>query len=209
MGFTYLSQHIKLSHLGEKKTGLPGDCELCGQKFSNKSNMLIHVRTIHEGELRFGCKFCDRSFNRNYALKRHVLLMHKGMKLDDNAMCTDCGKKFTQKSSLFKHQREVHLGRKRKEDAFCDDCGRSFTQRGTLYLHIRKVHGKEPNVNKNKRKNAPKRLIDAKVLEKEMLGRFMVPDFVLSTPAVSLSPSAILTTSPILEGLESFKTKPD
>lgn len=184
--FANLSQHLKSKHQEDKKP-YSGECELCAQKFSNKSNLSIHVRTIHEGELKFSCKFCERSFSRNYALKRHVLMIHKGMRLEDNAMCTDCGKRFTQKSSLFKHQREVHMGRKRKEDAFCEDCGRSFAQRGTLYLHMRKVHGKEPTVKKNMMKNAPRRLIDPAVLAQEMPGHFMVPDLVFSTQPTSVS----------------------
>ncbi|TVY30047.1 Transcription factor [Lachnellula hyalina] len=93
-----LQKHIESQHSGktldERKT-IPCTYFDCGKTFTKKSNLAVHIRTVHNGE-RFICGSFDVSSN--ITLEAFDPLEHA------------CGKDFTSKASLEDHIRTGHLG---------------------------------------------------------------------------------------------------
>lgn len=52
-------------------------CDVCGNKFGHKGNMVAHKRNHHgETEKVHACTFCDASFPRRYKLLEHLAKNH-------------------------------------------------------------------------------------------------------------------------------------
>ncbi|TVY39159.1 Transcription factor [Lachnellula occidentalis] len=93
-----LQKHIESQHSGktldERKT-IPCTYFDCDKTFTKKSNLAVHIRTVHNGE-RFICGTFDVSSN--ITLEAFDPLEHA------------CGKDFTSKATLEDHIRTGHLG---------------------------------------------------------------------------------------------------
>ena len=59
------------------------NCELCDSVFTGKilrqckSNLKIHIRTVHEGERNFPCHICNKPFWHPWHRKRHIQSVHE------------------------------------------------------------------------------------------------------------------------------------
>ena len=93
----------------------------------------------------YKCDDCDKSFNQQWSLTRHVLREHKGLRFP----CKYCDREFTEKRNLRDHVMQ-HLGMTYQ----CDDCDRKFATQPSIAAHTRKVHGKRHKVDKNLMKHA-------------------------------------------------------
>ncbi|XP_062844243.1 zinc finger protein 892 [Trichomycterus rosablanca] len=83
------------------------------------------------GERRFSCSYCERTFVRFGQLKEH-LRSHTG---ERPYTCTQCGRSFTKQGNLIRHA-VVHSGEKPYQ---CNLCGKCFTQRSSMKSH-QKTH---------------------------------------------------------------------
>ncbi|XP_053508100.1 zinc finger protein 12-like isoform X1 [Ictalurus furcatus] len=87
--------------------------------------------TSVDGERRFRCSFCERTFVRFGQLKEHMR-SHTG---ERPYTCSQCGRSFTKQGNLIRHA-VVHSGEKPYQ---CSLCGKCFTQRSSLKSH-QKTH---------------------------------------------------------------------
>ena len=68
-------------------------CKDCDSVFTGinigqcKSNLKIHIKTVHEGERNFFCDICDKAFWHQWHLKRHINGYHNKVKY---ASCDVC-----------------------------------------------------------------------------------------------------------------------
>ncbi|XP_053398814.1 myoneurin-like [Mercenaria mercenaria] len=113
--------------------------ELVNGGYGIKNPLLTQTRpaslAIQTEEGRFVCKICQKSFQLQRLLNRH-LKCHSDVK---RYLCTFCGKGFNDTFDLKRHTR-THTGVRPYK---CDSCGKSFTQRCSLESHCKKVHGSE------------------------------------------------------------------
>ncbi|KAK6060384.1 zinc finger, C2H2 type [Cooperia oncophora] len=115
-------------------------CERCGRLFSYsyyRDKHLKYTRCVDNGDRKFPCSICQRSFEKKDRLRIHVLHVHENHRPH---LCTVCGKAFSQSSSLNKHLR-VHSGERPYKCAFCP---KAFTASSILRTHTRQHSGEKP-----------------------------------------------------------------
>ena len=66
----------------------------------------------------YKCDFCDKTFRKKDSLKRHIKIVHEGVK---NHKCDMCEKSFFTSSFLESHKTNFHLKNK------CDICEKGFS----------------------------------------------------------------------------------
>ncbi|XP_031555277.1 PR domain zinc finger protein 14-like [Actinia tenebrosa] len=115
-------------------------CDRCNKVFAYKyyrDRHLKYTRCVDQGDRRFPCSLCDRSFDKRDRLRIHVLHVHEKHRPHQ---CTVCDKRFSQSSSLNKHMR-VHSGERPYR---CPHCEKAFTASSILRTHIRQHSGEKP-----------------------------------------------------------------
>ncbi|CAI7633674.1 unnamed protein product [Penicillium pancosmium] len=92
-----LRRHLEVAHgdvsLDERKVFICTEKD-CDRSFTKKGNLTVHIRTVHQGEKRFGCGEVDLSTSKKVAGWDGV----------------GCGKRYGSKLALEEHVRTAHLG---------------------------------------------------------------------------------------------------
>ncbi|XP_030374666.1 zinc finger protein 493-like [Scaptodrosophila lebanonensis] len=86
-----------------KKRNFSRVCDHCGQTFTNQDNYKMHVLRL-SGEKPFPCKLCDRKFYANRYLQMHIRTTHEG-ESPFPCRYENCGKKFNDTSTRRCHER--------------------------------------------------------------------------------------------------------
>ncbi|XP_037807360.1 zinc finger and SCAN domain-containing protein 12-like [Lucilia sericata] len=108
-------------------------CEICGNQFTNRNLMNIHMK-VHYQEKNHQCELCFKRFITACNLQAHMRI-HTGEK---PFQCRYCGRRFNDRSSSLRHER-THTNEKPFK---CSSCGKTFTLATTLQNHM-KVHTNE------------------------------------------------------------------
>ncbi|XP_050352977.1 gastrula zinc finger protein XlCGF57.1-like [Nymphalis io] len=109
-------------------------CSFCSKSFTRIHNLRYHMAK-HNDFRRFLCPKCGKSFHTSSGLRQH-LLSH----IDINQFkCGFCNKTYKSRQSLKEHFRVAHSSN-RKLFA-CVTCGKRFTAKSTLMMHIKSHKG--------------------------------------------------------------------
>lgn len=85
---------------------------------------------------RIMCDICERSFGREYDLKKHVEAVHLRLRPYE---CKTCGKRFGHKGTFNKHVRAVHL-KLRPHRCPWPGCTLLFAEKSNVDKHVRAKH---------------------------------------------------------------------
>ncbi|KAJ0184256.1 hypothetical protein K1T71_000679 [Dendrolimus kikuchii] len=157
-----LNRHIERNHVTTKREN-KFICETCGNKFSSKHSIKIHLRT-HTGETPHACTFCPKRFTQISSLLRHKM-RHTGVRPHK---CVVCSKKFYTKVELKSHaavhtseknfscpicnvtfkylsnvKKHVNLKHNHPRSFICNQCGRTFNTKGALKSHSDRHHSEK------------------------------------------------------------------
>ena len=78
-------------------------CRLCMKTHNSPSDLLVHIKSVHEQRKDENCHICDKKFARKNDLRKHIM-RHERIK---NFVCELCGKGYP-----FKHELTMHINSK-------------------------------------------------------------------------------------------------
>lgn len=80
-------------------------CDLCEKKFNLKSNLMLHMRSVHLKERPYECSVCSMGF----FIKRHMLGHYMATHTNERKFkCEVCGKAYATQNSKRKHMKKNH-----------------------------------------------------------------------------------------------------
>ncbi|XP_055704720.1 zinc finger protein 665 [Phlebotomus papatasi] len=159
----HLKRHTRITHETILSEEILCSEPNCGMIFTNRSNMVRHVRRRHENPRIFKCSDCSETFRRKDQLRKHRM-DHTGQ---FPHICETCGKGFVNLKTLRSHlvchrllkcsqcDKEVpnwtelvaHRKKEHRSVFKCSSCDRQFHSKSRLRSHevIHKAREERPN----------------------------------------------------------------
>ncbi|XP_041353132.1 zinc finger protein 235-like isoform X1 [Gigantopelta aegis] len=114
----YIKHHMKIH-----STDRPYMCKRCGKTFAHKQSLVAH-KLKHKREMMvWNCEICDRIFDYEYLLKRH-------MKLHTKYKCDKCDKTLRNRASYLSHWRTHN-----NSSYCCVVCKRTYSRYSAYFSH--------------------------------------------------------------------------
>ena len=114
---------------------------LSGKNFTQVGIKLKTRMLLHSGEMKFICKYCDKTFAQKGSLKRH-LISHTGAK---PYKCNQCALSYCQPQDLKYHVLTQHTaGKPNLKRYTCDKCDSSFIRSSEKKRHLLIHSGERP-----------------------------------------------------------------
>ncbi|XP_030033821.1 zinc finger protein 799 isoform X8 [Manduca sexta] len=80
-------------------------CDMCEKRFNLKSNLMLHMRSVHLKERPYECSVCSMGF----FIKRHMLGHYMATHTNERKFkCEVCGKAYATQNSKRKHMKKSH-----------------------------------------------------------------------------------------------------
>lgn len=108
---------------------IPAVCPECDKVFSNKYNMLAHMKNHNKPSIKFACQKCNKTYKSRGNLSHHQKIAHEGLL---PFACPLCGETFPSRMARDVHSR-IHTGSKPFSCQFCD---KSFRAKNSLDRHL-------------------------------------------------------------------------
>ena len=110
-------------------------CHLCNKSFDRQYRLKRHLQVHNPNRPKIKCDLCTKSFTRQDSLESHVRAAHSKIR---PYVCTyeGCNKAYSNSSQLLQHSR-LHTGGKPYQCNFCD---KSFTFANEHKEHIKDMH---------------------------------------------------------------------
>lgn len=124
------------SSINNGKENAAYKCEICEKSFDKNWQLNRHIKVFHLNVKNYICSYCNRGFKQLYHLQEHVT-SHTG---ERKFKCNICTKTFSRMSSQRKHMKahESAPGEKSKKSPFlCPICGKKFPYSNGAQRHIR------------------------------------------------------------------------
>ena len=92
-------------------------CYICEAFFIEKTNLLAHISSVHQGKKPHKCSICDYNCSWKEHLTTHISSIHEGKK---PFKCSICDYNCSQKGTLRKHMTSVHEAKEPFKCFICD-----------------------------------------------------------------------------------------
>ena len=123
--------------MGEKKH----KCEKCSYGAPFQSDLVKHVKVVHDKIKDNVCADCGYAFSEKGALKRHRNMVHKmGEK---KFKCVNCPFKSYNNYELTRHTSRVH---DKVRNHKCEECGKAYGYQIDLKKHMDTMHSTEKDI---------------------------------------------------------------
>ena len=134
-----LDQHLEIHNTDN--TNKKYDCEICGKKYSKRSDARAHALLYHYGVKEFECNECGKEFATRKSLVQHSKI-HSDVK---EYQCMICGNEFRWKGHLTQHMKRVHF---QEKNYFCGKCDKGFFRKSSVNTHEENCCAKERRTHK-------------------------------------------------------------
>ncbi|XP_049835558.1 uncharacterized protein LOC126279123 isoform X1 [Schistocerca gregaria] len=119
-------------------------CELCGNLFSTKTALKIHIAGSHLGHMSHQCDICGKGFMQKNHLLRHMDTHIREGQDEDKFSCDSCEKKYKTEEKLDSHRIREH-SKPGERPYSCNICNKKFSGRSTVIYHRRTHTGEQPH----------------------------------------------------------------
>ncbi|XP_026754944.2 zinc finger protein 502-like [Galleria mellonella] len=111
-------------------------CNICSKSFTRIYGLRYHM-TKHSDIRKYLCSKCGKRFHTSSGLQQHSI-SHKDVA---QFKCGFCNKTYKSRQSLKEHFRVAHSSNRKL--FVCVTCGKSFTAKSTLMMHIKSHNGEK------------------------------------------------------------------